>query len=109
MRAMCINACPISGHGNEELYLLKEGRVYDVIDVHPILGSYNIGVRTIHCIERGLPCYWGSERFLLCEDSPPPEVPGKNEFTFFIKLNRESNGKKSSSEEDQGSDSCKPI
>src|SRR6478736_3252373 len=109
MRAMCINSCPIEGHGNEELFLLKEGRVYDVIDVHPPFRSYNIGIRTTYSVRRNLPCYWGAERFLLCEDSPAPEdIPGKNSFTFQIKLDRYGN-KKSDSEEDKGPDSCKPI
>ena len=67
-RVLCINAQPIEGLGNTELHLIKEGVVYDVEGVHPETGAYDIGIRTSICIKHDVPCYWGSERFLECQD-----------------------------------------
>lgn len=94
MRVMCINASPLRDHANIDLHLLKEGNVYEVIDIHPLTGAYNIGIGPYHCLSRGINCYWGSVRFLPCEDNEEVEDE--------IKI--KTNGKEGSdSEEDQRS------
>jgi hypothetical protein len=69
MRVICVNAQPIEGHGNQRLYLLKEGRIYEVLDYSKEYNSYNIGVGTY----QGNPIYWGADRFLECQEDPREE------------------------------------
>jgi len=97
---MCINASPIPGHGNFDLHLLKEGRVYEVIEIHPKTGSLNIGIKSFWHINEGVNCYWGAERFIQCQDS---EEPGINGTSFQIILKPNTNDKEGSdSEETKG-------
>lgn len=106
MRVMCINASKIEGHGNLDLHLLKEGRIYDVFDIHPETGGLNIGVRPTYCTLNDIPCYWGTERFIECQDVP--DIIGDFEVKGNIKRLTDGN-KRSDSEETEGSDSNKPI
>lgn len=70
---MCINSSPIQGYSNLELHLLKEGQIYDVIDVHPETLGYNIGIYLSMDNPHNFPCYWGGERFVECFEESEEE------------------------------------
>lgn len=77
-RVFCINAQPIEGHGNTDLHLLQEGKDYEVRGVHPETGAFDIGVSTNYCIAHNVTCYWGSTRFIECQDDNLKEEEDDN-------------------------------